>query len=258
VTTVVLDLDGVVYRGDTQVAGAGAALESLTAKYRVLLATNNSRRSREDVADKVWRLTGVAIGPEWVVTSAVAAARIVEVVPTAVVGGPGIVEALEGVGVPIVGDEEAAQLVTGLDTGFGFARMRSAADLLRRGVPWVATNTDATFPVEGGLMPGAGSIVAALATASGRTPVVAGKPHPPMVAALAGLAADGRVVVVGDRPETDLALAKAGGWESVLVLSGVTSGLASVPESLAPDAVIDSLADLPGWLEGSSGTHGVA
>lgn len=244
-TTVVLDLDGVVYRGDTAIAGAGATIRSLgAAGHRVVFCTNNSRPTRQQLAAKLSAIIGVEVDPADVMTSSLAAAHVADVAPTAVVGGSGIRDALEERGVPIVDDADATQVVSGLDVEFTFDRLRRVSDVLRAGAGWIATNTDASFPIEGGFMPGAGSIVAALAVASGRSPVVAGKPHPAMVAAIRSLVGDDRVVVVGDRPETDIALAKAGGWESVLVLSGVTADPASVPDELTADRVLDSIAAL--------------
>lgn len=244
-TTVVLDLDGVVYRGDTVMEGASGALAALDADHRVVLATNNSSRTRQQVVDKIERLTGVSIDPARAVTSAVAAASVADPVPTTVVGGAGIDEALSDRGIPVVAAGDASQLITGIDFAFDYDRLRDAALCVRRGSRWISTNSDVTFPAEDALWPGAGAIAAAVAAASGVAPEVAGKPHPPMQALVADLAGDGPVVVVGDRPDTDLALAKAGGWVAVLALSGVTAAAEDVPTAFTPDHVVPGLADVP-------------
>jgi 4-nitrophenyl phosphatase len=249
VSTVVLDLDGVVYRGESALPGAGAALAELDRDHRVVLATNNSSRTPEQVVAKIERLTGIALDPALAVTSAMAAASIADAVPTTVVGGPGIDDALGRNGIPIVDAADAAQLITGIDFAFDYDRLRGAARCARRGARWISTNDDVTFPAEDGLWPGAGAITAAVAAASGVEPEVAGKPHPPMARLLGELADDGPVIVVGDRPETDLALARTGGWLAVLALSGVTDSAQGLPESLAPDHVVAGLADVPVLLE---------
>jgi HAD superfamily hydrolase (TIGR01450 family) len=246
----VLDLDGVVYRARQAVAGAADALAWADRHHRVLFATNNSSRTPVEVASKVTAITGFRASPEMVVTSALAAAAIADPVPTHVVGGAGITQALEGRGIPIAEASGAAQVVSGIDFGFTYESLTAAATTLRHGARWIATNTDATYPVEEGEWPGAGAVVAALATASGRTPEVAGKPHRPMIELVADrLGPDPtHVVVVGDRPETDLALARAAGWTAVLALSGVTRAASDVPADLSPDATIGTLGELPALL----------
>ena len=133
-TTVVLDLDGVVYRGNRALAGAPAALAAIAADHRVVLATNNSSRTPQQVVDKIERLTGVALDPAQAVTSALAAASVADPVPTTVVGGTGIDEALSDRGIPVVGAEDASQVVTGLDLAFDYERLRGAALCIRRGL----------------------------------------------------------------------------------------------------------------------------
>lgn len=246
----VLDLDGVVYRARQALPGAADTLTWAGRHHRVLFATNNSSRTPAEVSGKISAITGFRASPEMVVTSAMAAAAIADPVPTHVVGGDGITVALEARGIPIVDAPDAAQVVSGIDFGFTYESLTAAATALRGGARWIATNTDATYPVEAGEWPGAGAVVAALATASGRTPEVAGKPHRPMIDLVADRlgAAPTHVVVVGDRPETDLALARAAGWTAVLALSGVTRAASDVPADLAPDATIETLGELPALL----------
>jgi ribonucleotide monophosphatase NagD (HAD superfamily) len=140
-------------------------------------------------------------------------------------------------------------VVVGFHRNFDFDGLQRAADAVRAGARFVATNLDATYPIPGGLLPGAGSIVAAVATASGRTPEVAGKPAPAAAAMVRHRLGD-RGVMVGDRPTTDGALADQLGWPFALVLSGVASyepgpGEEPVPDPPPPFVGADLLALVP-------------
>jgi 4-nitrophenyl phosphatase len=112
----------------------------------------------------------------------------------------------------------------------------------------VATNTDANFPTPDGLAVGSGAIVAAIATAAGRQPVVCGKPERPMRQLIKQHIIGSDIWVVGDRPETDVAMAQAEGWRSILPLTGITPSDAYTSLSHDPDFIVQSIADLPGVL----------
>jgi len=166
--------------------------------------------------------------------------------------GDGVVEALHAVGFDVVEQGPADAVVVGWHRTFDFERLRRASDAVRDGARFVATNSDPTYPSADGLLPGAGALVAAVATASGRTPEVAGKPEPPTVALVqARFGNDG--VMVGDRPSTDGALAQALGWPFALVLSGVAgrAGEEGIPDPppayVAADlaALVTQLQDAP-------------
>jgi 4-nitrophenyl phosphatase len=240
--TWLLDLDGVVWLAEQPIPGASEAVERLRAAgQRVLFATNNSAVPVGEQEAKLARHGIEARGD--VVTSAMAAARVV--VPgerVLVCGGPGIVEAVAARGALAVQDGDAEVVMVGFDRGFDYERLRVAARAVDRGARLIATNDDATYPTPDGPIPGGGALVAAVAYATGVTPIVAGKPHPPMadlVRALGG--SEG--TVVGDRPDTDGAFARELGYRFALVLSGVT-GVSDLPVDPAPDVVADSLADL--------------
>jgi 4-nitrophenyl phosphatase len=149
--------------------------------------------------------------------------------------GPGVVEALDAAGFAVVDRGPAAAVVVGFHREFDYASLDRASNAVRAGARFVATNLDATYPVaDGGLIPGAGSLVAAVATAAGTAPEVAGKPAAPTV----GLIRErfGTVgAVVGDRPSTDGALADALGWPFALVLSGVTAAVPPAGGEAIPD-----------------------
>lgn len=248
--TIICDLDGVVYLGDEPVPGAGASLDRLDREgYRVVFCTNNSSRRRRDLAAKIAQVSGYPAKPSQVLSSATAAARLVagSSAHALVVGGEGIDEALAEAGVEVTDDwRKADTVMVGLDRRLSYERLASATLALRDGARFVATNRDATFPSPRGLLPGAGSMVAALEAASGRSAETAGKPHEPMRELLRAAAGEGPVWVVGDRPDTDLAMAHAEGWQAVLVLTGVTTAPDSVDPS--PGLVLDSIAELPAAL----------
>lgn len=244
---VALDLDGVVWRSSAPIPGAGPAISALrSAGVEVVFVTNNAGPRRSDHEAKLAAMGIEARGA--VLTSPMAAARLLSAGERVLVaGGPGIVEAVEGAGARAVTYEAADDgapvdaVVVGFHREFDWERMRIAASAVRAGARFIATNDDATYPTETGLVPGAGSIVAGVATAAGVLPVVAGKPNPPMAGLLQdAYGADG--IVVGDRADTDGALARAVGWGFALVLSGVTSA-DDLPVEPAPDLVA---ADLTG------------
>ncbi|MCY3563643.1 MAG: HAD-IIA family hydrolase [bacterium] len=248
--TVIFDLDGVIYLGDAGVEGAKEALTAIEQRgYRVLFCTNNSSRTPLATAQKIRRATSYPAGVDQVFTSAMAAARLLTAdrPPSLVLGGPGIVEALEGVGVRVVADwREAGAAVVGFAPHLSYDLLRDVCQAVWAGARLVATNTDPSFPTDEGTWPAAGAIVAAVQYATGQEALAAGKPHEPMIALLREQVAEGPVIVVGDRAETDLQMAANAGWNSVLALSGVSK---HPPESPAPDAVVESIAELPTLLD---------
>jgi glycerol-1-phosphatase len=250
VKTVICDLDGVVYLGDEEVPGAGLALKRLhEAGFRLLFATNNSSRTREQGAAKISRLTGYQARPDQFVSSATAVGAMIagDSSTALVVGGPGVVEALEEAGISMTDDPaEADSVVVGLDVDMSYEKLARATLAVRSGARLIATNLDATYPTPRGLLPGAGALVSLLETATGTTALAAGKPFEPMQRILESLAGGGDIWMVGDRADTDLAMAVAQGWTSVLVLTGVVDD-PSVVEP-APDIVLGSLAELPDHL----------
>lgn len=223
---VICDLDGVLYRADTPVAGASEALERLLdAGAAVTFVTNNSTKSPRDTAAKISQITGVLVDTESVVTSSMAAASMVRTSdqPVLPVGEAGVFETLQDAGIETTQNwTQARSVVVGMDWGVTYETIADAADVVRAGGRFIATNDDPTYPTPGRLLPGAGAVVAAIAATSGRRPEVAGKPHRPMLDLLEARGI-GEAWVVGDRLDTDIAF--AGGnprWASVLVLTGVT------------------------------------
>lgn len=256
------DLDGVVWRGDRPVPGAADGIARLReAGVPVVFLTNNSSGRR---ADYVARLgaAGVEAATDDVVTSAASAAahlaapgRLPARARVLACAGPGVVEALEEHGFVVVREAPADAVVVGWHREFDFERLRRAADAVRVGARFVATNSDPTYPSRDGLLPGNGALVAAVATASGVAPEVTGKPEAPMAShvreVLAARGLPGKGVVVGDRPSTDGAMAARLGWPFGLVLSGVAGpdGEEPVPEPPPPFLAADLGALAPALVE---------
>lgn len=245
---VVLDLDGVVFLGSGPIEGVGPALRRLASDgWTVVFATNNGTRTRSHIVDRIGSQTGFRPVPEHVITSAVAATTMIAPSdqPVFVVGEDGLRETLRDADIAMTDAADACRTVlVALDRGFDYRTLSDASSAVRDGARFIATNGDLTFPTPDGQVPGAGSIVAAVAAASGRDPEFAGKPHRPMIEAVRRVLSPGDVWVIGDRPETDLALAVAAGWRSVLVLSGVTRDPADVPDRWRPDLIVESLPGL--------------
>jgi len=227
------DLDGVVWRGDTPIAGSADAIARLRgAGWHVVFTTNNSSLR---IVDYVQRLAhfDIPADPDDVCTSAQAAATVIAAgsAPGASVlacAGAGVVEALEAAGLHVVTNPPADAVVVGFHRGFDFEGLTRAADAVRGGARYVATNLDPTYPIDGGVVPGAGALAAAVSTAAGREPDVAGKPERPMADLVRARYGD-RGVVIGDRPTTDGAFAAALGWPFALVLSGVAGSVGGEP-----------------------------
>ena len=242
----ILDLDGVLWLADEPIAGSAEAVAGLRrAGERVLFLTNNSSARVGDYLEKLARFD-IAVAEDDLVTSAQAAATLLEAGQTALVcAGPGVEEALAARGVRTVRDGEADAVVVGWHRDFDYERLTAAARAVWGGARLIGTNEDATYPTPEGQIPGGGAILAAVATAGGVEPVVAGKPHPPMVALVherLGGDLDGSIVV-GDRPSTDGRMAVALGVPFNLVLSGVTKK-EDLPVDPVPARVASDLAAL--------------
>jgi HAD superfamily hydrolase (TIGR01450 family) len=259
--TVVFDLDGVLYLDSEGVPGARDALEAcVEAGWRPLYATNNSTKTADIVVRHVFERTGFRADPESAVTSAMSAAHHVAAIgrDALVVGSDAIEHELLARGVRVVthdspGTERPDAVVVGLDRAISYERIDRAARAIRAGSAFVATNVDTTYPTPTGLAPGAGTMVAAIAAASGVDPVDCGKPTARFASLIVDMIGPGPVVMVGDRPETDIALGVAYGWTTILVLTGVTASLDDVTGPHTPNHVIDSVADLPALLANIGG-----
>ncbi|HJU98796.1 MAG TPA: HAD-IIA family hydrolase [Jiangellaceae bacterium] len=224
-----VDLDGVVYVGPDAVDHAAAALaQARRAGMRLAFVTNNAARPPSEVAAHLGRL-GISADADEVITSAQAAARVLAAAlpPGArvlVVGGEGLVAALGEHGLTPVSsaDADPVAVVSGFHPDVGWRLLAEGAFAVATGVPWVASNTDRTLPTPRGVAPGNGTLVDAIRSATGRDPVVAGKPEIPMHEEMVLRTEARHPLVVGDRLDTDIEGARRAGVDSLLVLTGVT------------------------------------
>ena len=227
-----LDLDGTVFRGHAPTPGAVETLASTRA--RALFVTNNASRSADEVAAHLTELGFTATAGD-VVTSAQSAARMLaERLPAdssvLVVGTDALAAEVAGVGlVPVrLFSERPVAVVQGLSMTIGWAELAEAALAIRAGALWVTANLDVTLPTERGLVPGNGSMVAALQAATGAQPLVAGKPAPALMEDALARGMFANPLVVGDRLDTDIAGANATGLPSLMVLTGVSTAREAV------------------------------
>ncbi len=222
----ILDLDGVVWLGDDVIPGVPGAVERLReAGHGVLFLTNNSSRRIDYLVEKFQGM-GIEVDAEEIVTSAQAAASMLEPGSTALVcASDGVREALAARGVEAVDSGPADAVVVGFHTEFDYSRLNAAYQTIRGGARLIGTNADTTYPTPDGPIPGGGALLASVAAAAGVEPEVAGKPYQPMADAVRqriGDAAD-HGVLVGDRPDTDGLMAGRLGLPFALVFTGVTS-----------------------------------
>jgi 4-nitrophenyl phosphatase len=231
IQALIIDMDGVLWRDESPIGNLPRIFARIRERgMKFIFATNNGTKTPQQYLEKLTRL-GVDVEPWQVVTSALAVAEMVKPkvpagAPIFVIGEDGIKTALRDQGYEIAGVEtaESAQaVVMGIDRGINFAKMCEAALLIRRGVPFFATNPDKTFPIPRGEVPGAGAWISVLVTATGIEPIYAGKPFPFMMELSLERLATPRenTLVVGDRLETDIAAGQAVGCPTAAVLSGV-------------------------------------
>jgi 4-nitrophenyl phosphatase len=223
----IVDLDGVVWLSGAPIGDVKGAISTLRSRgIRVVFATNNSAPTSAELLARLDAF-GVSAADTDLVSSAGAAASLLEPGrPVRMLGEAGLVEALERRGVEIVADGRTGTAVIGWSRSFDFDALASIASAARASGRLVATNEDPTHPTPDGLLPGAGALLAAVATASGVRPEVAGKPHRAMVELMSSRLGfsigDRSVVMVGDQPRTDGKLAERLGIPFALVDSGVT------------------------------------
>jgi 4-nitrophenyl phosphatase len=232
IKALILDMDGVLWKGDTPIGDLPTIFDRIRAcGMKVAFATNNGSQTPAQYVERLSRL-GVMIEPWQVITSALGVANLLKDKfpsggPIFAIGGAGVMAALHDCGFELLSLEDANKaqaVVMGIDLQINFEKMREATLLVRRGVPFFATNPDKTFPTPRGEIPGAGSWVAVIVTATGVQPIYAGKPAPYLLELARGRLGTTKeqTLVVGDRLETDIAGGQAAGCPVALVLSGVS------------------------------------
>ena len=248
-----LDLDGVVYVGPDAVPDAPEHLaEARAGGLHLAFVTNNASRTPDKVAADLREL-GIDVEDGDVVTSAQAAARLLAEdlpagSPVFVIGGEGLEVALAEEGLLPVQDvaEKPVAVVSGFHRDLRWSTVIAGAILVRDGLPWVASNTDMTVPTPDGPGPGNGALVSVVARFADREPVVAGKPKPPLFEETLRRVGGKHPLVVGDRLDTDIEGANATGYDSLLVMTGVTDldHLVSARPELRPSYVAADLRGL--------------
>jgi 4-nitrophenyl phosphatase len=272
VRLVIFDLDGVVYRGADPIAGAAELVAWLhDAGVLVRFATNNSMVARDGYVTRLGTM-GIQTSVEEIVTSSSATVEHLrrhapEVRRVLAIGADGMREELMAAGLdtdmagavrqPSPGaplERAYDAVVVGLDPDFDYARLAAAMSAVAAGARLIATNADARYPTPAGFLPGAGSIVAAVAAATGTRPEVIGKPEPAMFRAIleaSGIAA-AEAVVVGDNPASDVIGARRAGCAAILVLTGVADAdsVTRLEADAVPHAVAADPAAVRALLEG--------
>ncbi len=226
---VFFDLDGVIYIGPQAVEHSARVISELRSRgITCCFVTNNASRTPEEVAFHLTDL-GIPTSESEVVTGSQAGAGLMgNFVPAGsrvlAIGGPGVAAALVERGyVPVFSDDEMPEAVMqGFGPQLSWSELAEASYALRRGIPWVATNMDATFPTPRGLAPGNGSMVMAVVHSTGRRPdAVAGKPERSLFDEAIRRTGAQRGLMVGDRLDTDIAGGNRAGMHTLLVLTGV-------------------------------------
>lgn len=250
---VLADLDGVVYAGQHAIAGAAEALESLAgADIALAYVTNNASRSADVVAAHL-RSLGAPARADQVFGSALAGAELLAArVPAGsrvlVVGSKTLADLVRAQNLEVVpsAEELPDAVIQGFSPELGWKDLAEAAYAVAAGAVWVATNTDMSIPQARGIAPGNGTLVAAVAAATGKQPVVAGKPEAALFETAARHVGARNALVVGDRLDTDILGGNRAGMKTALVLTGVDTlrtALAAVYDE-RPDYLIPSLAAL--------------
>ncbi|HMM42958.1 MAG TPA: HAD-IIA family hydrolase [Thermomicrobiales bacterium] len=245
----ILDMDGVIYRGDTlipEVPGFLAALDAAGVAWS--MATNNATKTQRDYVEKLARM-GIDAPEARIVTSAVATSSYLRHTYSSgttiyVVGMDALREAIFGDGYFIPAGRDAQVVVSGANFDLRYNDLKIACLAIRAGADYVATNGDRTFPTEEGLIPGSGAIVAALVAATDAQPVVIGKPSPEMIRScleLMGTTAS-RTLMIGDRLDTDIQAGINAGTQTLLVLTGVSTVADIQTFGIVPEVVVPTLA----------------
>lgn len=253
---VVMDMDGVLWRGDETLPGVGQFFDFLRARgLPFVLASNNSSKTP---GDYVARLSGMGVDgvrEDQIVTSGTATVDYLRHHYPAgaavhVVGGAGLKALVGGAGFAL--SDDARIVVVGIDTKLTYDTLKRASLLIRGGADFIGTNGDVTIPIAEGFAPGAGSILAALVAATSRQPLVIGKPNQPMFeAALRALGTSPEhALMIGDRLDTDILGAQGAGLRAALVLTGVTTREVLVASDVVPDGIYEDLpALMAAWGE---------
>jgi len=251
IAAVIADMDGVLWRGDEPLPGLVEFFDMLrTRGLPFALATNNSAKAPAEYVAKLGRMGVLNVSEEQVITSGTATVSYLQTryppgTRVYVLGGDGLRTILTDAGY-IVSEDGADVVMVGFAPNLTYERLKKATLLIRAGADFIGTNPDPSIPTPEGLAPGAGSIIAAVATASDSAPIIIGKPYPPMFeAALRFLGTlPEETLMIGDRLTTDIEGAQQVGLRTALVLTGVTTREELAVSVAQPDGVYEDLPTL--------------
>ena len=248
ITHLIIDMDGVLYRGDQPMPRLPEFFDFLGERsIPFILATNNSTRTPQEYVDKLARM-GVTVSPDEIQHSGQATARfLANTYPSGtrihVFGMAALKQALVDEGF-VLTDENVQVVVASMDREVNFEKLKRATILIRRGARFIATNLDPTYVSEEGLIPGTGTMIVALETASGTKAQAIGKPEPTMyqLAMKQMGARPETTATIGDRVDTDILGGKRAGLVTICVLSG--SSDRAEAEAVGTDMIFDDIAHL--------------
>jgi 4-nitrophenyl phosphatase len=247
INAILIDLDGVLYRGNTALPGASAFIAFLREqRIRFRLITNNATLTPQQYLAKFAGMN-IHVEVEEVFTSALATGLYLDGQGARgesayVIGEDGLRAALAGIEMRIT-DASPRWVVVGMDRNVTYSALATASLAVQRGARFVGSNPDLSFPNEAGLVPGAGALQGVITATTGVRPVVVGKPEPLMFElAMEGLGTTpDTTVMLGDRLDTDIAGAQSVGLASIMVLTGVSTRADLAESSVQPSLVVDDL-----------------
>lgn len=247
----VIDMDGVLYRGDTVLPYVCDFLDVLNERQiPYVMATNNSMRTPEQYVSKLASME-IHVPARSILTSGLATRgwlkeRYPRGTRVFVIGMKALLDAIFEDGYFVPAGADADLVVSGADFELTYDKLKTAALAIRAGAPYVATNADRTFPTEQGLIPGSGAVVAAITAATDVVPDVIGKPAPGMLFEAAHVLGSepASTVMLGDRLDTDILAGERAGFITVLVLTGVTEASELEFSEVQPDVVLSDLEPL--------------
>ncbi|NPV85186.1 MAG: HAD-IIA family hydrolase [Anaerolineae bacterium] len=227
----IIDMDGVLWKQERPLINLSQLLDTLSRKgINFSFATNNATKTAQQYQEKVLRLFGIHIDTWRFITSAEATANyVLQHFPAGakvyIIGTKELKEALAVNGFEHAETGHVVAVIAGLDPHLTYEKLRHATILIRNGVPFIGTNPDKTFPSPEGPIPGAGTILAALETASDVSPIIIGKPQPTMFKmAIERMGTEPhKTLVVGDRLDTDILGGINAKCKTALVLTGIST-----------------------------------
>lgn len=263
IKNLIIDMDGVLWRGETPMSGLVEFFDTLRRKHKgFVLATNNASKTPEQYVEKLANF-GVEISNFQILTSSEATANFIRRQYPAsksayIVGEFGLQEAMSAQGFDLLETDgfvgagaKVDFVVVGLSKNVCYQQLANAAYLINNGARFVGTNPDVTIPTEVGPLPGAGSLLSFIETATNVTPIIIGKPYETMfeeaLRRLDGTTAD--TVMVGDRLNTDIAGGHRAGLRTIMLLTGITNEEDLAKADIQPDWVFSNLTSLATYLE---------